>query len=102
MLDRIKDADSQTQEKLRAILLSEENNQNPNQQLNKLTSAFVDFLTTEEAKELYFYSKVAVLLEVIQPFLEETSEANQVAVGKILLRNEDLKKAILTQTNPTP
>jgi hypothetical protein len=102
MLDRIKDSDETTIAKLQNILNSKDNNQDPNEQISKLTSTFTDIMTTEETKELYFYSKVAVLLEVIEPFLEEGSEENQAAVGKILSRNEDLKKAILAQTNPTP
>jgi hypothetical protein len=101
MLDRVKDSEAAIA-KLQNILNSGENNQNPSEQLSKITSAFTDLLTTEEAKELYFYSKVAVLLEVIDPFLEESSEKNQAAVGNILSHNEDLKKAILEQASQTP
>jgi len=100
MLDRFKDADEATITKLQNILNSEENNQNPDEQISKITSAFTDFLVTDEARELYFYSKVAVLLEVIEPFLTESSEDKQIAVGNILARNEDLKKAILEQATP--
>jgi hypothetical protein len=99
MLDWIGD-DKAAISKLQNILSSKENSQNSNEQISKIVSAFTDFLTTEEAKELYFYSKVSVLLEIMQPFLEEGSEDNQMAVGRILSRNADLKKAILAQTNP--
>ena len=98
MLDRIKDSDPETTAKLQAILNTKDNN--PNEQISQLTSTFTDLLTTEEAKELYFYSKVAVLLEVIEPFLTESSKDNQIAVGNILSRNQDLKKAILEQAAP--
>jgi hypothetical protein len=94
MLDRIKDADDKTKEKLKQILASPENNENPNEQITKIASTFADFMAGDETKELYFYSKVAVLLEIIQPFLEESPEDKQIAVGIILARNEELKKAI--------